>query len=135
MRKVLPSHAIVWEDCLSSFETYFPIFFQIVLAIIIGAFMFGVSAMLGRRSESRVKDEAYECGIEATTDTRHRFSVKFYLVAILFIVFDLETVFLFPWAVNYKQLGLFGLVEMVIFVLILLVGYVYIVKKGAIKWD
>ena len=97
--------------------------------------MFGVSAMLGRRSESRVKDEAYECGIEATTDTRHRFSVKFYLVAILFIVFDLETVFLFPWAVNYKQLGLFGLVEMVIFVLILLVGYIYIVKKGAIKWD
>jgi NADH-quinone oxidoreductase subunit A len=97
--------------------------------------MFGISAVLGRRSKGRVKDEAYECGIEATTDTRQRFSVKFYLVAILFIVFDLETVFLFPWAVSFKQLGLFGLVEMVIFVLILLVGYVYIVKKGAIRWD
>ncbi len=97
--------------------------------------MFGLSASLGKRSRSIVKDEAYECGIEATTDTRQRFSVKFYLVAILFIVFDLETIFLFPWAVNFKQLGLFGLVEMVIFILILLVGYVYIVKKGAIKWD
>ncbi len=97
--------------------------------------MFGISAVLGKRSKTRIKDEAYECGIEAVGDTRHRFSVKFYLVAILFIVFDLETVFLFPWAVSCKKLGLFGLVEMVIFILILLVGYIYIVKKGAIRWD
>ena len=97
--------------------------------------MFGLSAALGRRSKGRAKDEAYECGIEPTTDTRQRFPVKFYLVAILFIIFDLETVFLYPWAVSYKQLGLFGLVEMAIFILILLVGYVYIIKKGALKWD
>lgn len=120
---------------MTNFVTYFPLAFQIVLAIIIGVFMFTLSALLGRRSKGFVKDEAYECGIEPVTDSRHRFPVKFYLVAILFIVFDLETVFLFPWAVTYKQLGLFGLVEMVIFMFILLVGYIYIIKKGALKWE
>lgn len=120
---------------MQGFETYFPLAFQFALAILIGAMMFGVSALLGRRTASRVKSEAYECGIEVVEDTRHRHPVKFYLVAILFIVFDLETVFLFPWAVIYKKLGLFGLIEMAVFILILLVGFVYIVKKGALKWD
>ena len=113
---------------MSNFETYFPLAFQAFLAVVIGA-------VLGKHSQSKAKGEAYECGIEVTDDTRHRHPVKFYLVAILFIVFDLETVFLFPWAVSYKMLGLFGLVEMAIFILILLVGYIYIVKKGALKWD
>lgn len=117
------------------FETWFPIAFQFFMAAVIGVAMFGVSGLLGKRQASTVKGEPYESGIKPTTDARERFPVKFYLVAILFIVFDLETVFLFPWAVNYKMLGLFGLIEMGLFILILLVGYVYIVKKGAIKWE
>jgi len=120
---------------VSSFETYFPLAFQVFLAICIGAAMIIVSAVLGKKSYSKAKGEAYECGIEVHDDTRHRHPVKFYLVAILFIVFDLETVFLFPWAVNYDKLGLFGLVEMAVFILILLVGYIYIVKKGALTWE
>jgi NADH-quinone oxidoreductase subunit A len=117
------------------FETYFPIAFQVFMAVVIGGGMFLVSSLLGKRQANPIKGEAYESGIKPETDARERFPVKFYLVAILFIVFDLETVFLFPWAVNFKKLGLFGLVEMGIFILILLVGYVYILKKGALKWD
>jgi len=120
---------------VSTFETYFPLAFQVFLAVVIGAAMFIVSSLLGKRTQSKVKGEAYECGIEVTDDTRHRHPIKFYLVAILFIVFDLETVFLFPWAVSYDLLGVFGLIEMTVFILILLVGYIYIVKKGALKWD
>lgn len=117
------------------FETWFPIAFQFFLAAVIGIAMFTVSALLGKRQDTKVKGEPYESGIKPETDARQRFPVKFYLVALLFIVFDLETVFLFPWAVNFKMLGLFGLIEMGVFIVILLVGYVYIVKKGAIKWD
>lgn len=117
------------------FETYFPIAFQVFMAIVIGGGMFVVASLLGKREKSQVKGQPYESGILPETDARERFPVKFYLVAILFIVFDLETVFLFPWAVNFKMLGLFGLIEMGIFILILLVGYVYIVKKGALKWE
>lgn len=117
------------------FETYFPIAFQVFMAAVIGVAMFTVSSLLGKRRQGTVKGEPYESGIKPETDARERFPVKFYMVAILFIVFDLETVFLFPWAVNYKKLGLFGLVEMGIFILILLVGYVYIIRKGALKWE
>jgi NADH-quinone oxidoreductase subunit A len=105
------------------------------MAVVIAVGMFAVSAALGKREKSAVKGEAYESGIKPVGDARERFPVKFYLVAILFIVFDLETVFLFPWAVNYEWLGLFGLIEMGIFILILLVGYVYVIKKGALRWD
>ncbi len=120
---------------MSSFEIYFPLALQFVLAVIIGLAMFFGSSLFGRRTSSKVKEEAYECGIETKTDARERFPVKFFLVAILFIIFDLETVFLYPWAVSYNKLGMFGLIEMGVFILILLVGYVYIVKKGALKWD
>ncbi len=97
--------------------------------------MFFGSSLFGKKTYSKIKEEAYECGIAAETDARERFPVKFYLVAIMFIIFDLETVFLYPWAVSYNKLGLFGLIEMGVFIAILLVGYVYVVKKGALKWD
>jgi len=80
------------------------------------------------------KLEAYECGIRAASDSRGRYTVRFYIVAILFVVFDVETIFLFPWAVQFKLLGLFGLLEMGIFLGILIVGYVWIWKKGALEW-
>jgi NADH-quinone oxidoreductase subunit A len=87
------------------------------------------------RRRNAVKMSSYECGVEPVGDARERFSVKFYLVAVLFILFDIEAVFLYPWAVSFNQLGLYGLIEMVLFIVILLVGYVYLLKKRALEWD
>ena len=83
---------------------------------------------------NRVKLEPYECGIEPTTDARDRYSVRYYLVAMLFVIFDVETVFLFPWAVIMDELALFGLIEMLVFLFILVVGYAYAWRKGALDW-
>ncbi len=80
------------------------------------------------------KLEAYECGIKAASNARGRYTVRFYIVAILFVIFDLETVFLYPWAVRYKSLGWFGVIEMVVFLAILIVGYIWAYKKGALDW-
>lgn len=86
----------------------------------------------GRDQEGKL--EPYECGVEPVRDARQRFSVRFYIVAMLFLIFDVETVFLFPWAVQFRQLALFGFIEMVIFVAILVFGYVYAWKRGALEW-
>jgi NADH-quinone oxidoreductase subunit A len=94
-----------------------------------------VSRYLGKRVGYREKFTTYESGMQPTGDARDRFSVKFYLVAILFILFDIEVVFLYPWAVKQGELGLFGVVEMGIFLFILLVGYLYILGTGALDWD
>jgi NADH-quinone oxidoreductase subunit A len=117
------------------FETYFPILIVLALATITGVGMLVMSHFMGVRRRTRAKDLPYECGIVPLTDARERFPVKFYLIALLFIVFDLETVFLFPWAIVYKKLGLFGLIEMGVFIFILLVGYFYLLKKGALQWE
>jgi NADH-quinone oxidoreductase subunit A len=77
----------------------------------------------------------YECGVDPVGSARDRFSIKFYLVAVLFILFDIEAVFLYPWAVAFRQLGLYGLVEMVLFIVVLLVGYLYVLKKRALDWE
>jgi len=82
----------------------------------------------------KTKLEAYECGIPTTGDTRGRYSVRFYLVAILFVIFDVETIFLLPWAIQYNVLGLFGLIEMLVFLAILIVGYIWVFRQGALKW-
>jgi len=78
---------------------------------------------------------AYECGVDPVGTARDRFSIKFYLVAVLFILFDIEAVFLYPWAVAFRQLGLYGLIEMVLFIVVLLVGYLYVLKKRALDWQ
>ena len=117
------------------FETFFPILFLVVLAAVIAVVMAVLSIILGRSTRGGAKGEPYESGIKPVGDTKERFPVKFYLVAILFIIFDIEVVFLYPWAVIYRQLGMFGFVEMLVFVVILLVGYFYILGKGALKWD
>lgn len=80
-------------------------------------------------------DTPYECGIEPEGSTKERIPVKFYLVAILFIVFDIEVVFMYPWAVVYDRLALFGFIEMLVFIGILVIGYIYIVRRGALRWD
>ena len=117
------------------FETYFPILVLIALAGIAAVGFVVLSIVIGRRTRAEAKAEPYESGMVPVGDTRERFSVKFYMVAILFIIFDIEVVFLYPWAVIYKKLALFGLIEMAVFIGILLIGYIYVLREGALKWD
>ncbi|OGU07395.1 MAG: NADH-quinone oxidoreductase subunit A [Gemmatimonadetes bacterium RBG_16_66_8] len=103
--------------------------------VVAGIGMLVFSQLVSPHRPTAIKSQPYESGMPAIGGTRERFSVKFYLVAMLFIVFDIETVFMIPWSVAFRQLGLFGLVEMLIFIAILLVGYVYAWKRGAFEWD
>jgi NADH-quinone oxidoreductase subunit A len=113
---------------------YLPIAILMLAAAFVATAALTLSYILGPRRPSTAKSDPYESGIRPLISARQRFPVKFYLVAMLFIVFDIETVFFYPWAVAYRQLGLFGLVEMLLFVGVLLVGYFYIVRKGALDW-
>jgi NADH-quinone oxidoreductase subunit A len=118
------------------FETYFPIVFLLFVSIAAGGGLYLVSQLIGRKSpESIYMNTPYECGIEPVGSTKERFPVKFYLIAILFIVFDIEVVFMYPWAVVYDRLALFGFIEMLVFIGILVIGYIYILRRGALKWD
>jgi len=114
---------------------YFPILLQVAIAMVIAGGMLVTSAILGRRVHNRVKDMPYECGITPVGSVRGRFSVKFYLVAMVFILFDIETVFLYPWAVVFRELRMFAFVEMLVFVVLILSGFFYIWKKGALAWS
>ena len=116
-------------------RNYIPLLLFTVVAIGFAAVTIGASSLLSPRRVSRQKMEPYECGVEPMGNARARFKIHFYLVAVLFILFDIEVVFLYPWAVTFRQLGLYGLVEMALFILILLVGYVYLLKKRALDWD
>ncbi len=116
-------------------EVYFPVLVQALLAMAVAAGLIAVSYLLGKRVRNRVKDMPYESGIGPTGDARHRFSVKFYLVAMLFILFDIEAIFLYPWAVVYRELKMFAFVEMLVFVVLILSGFFYIWKKGALDWS
>jgi NADH-quinone oxidoreductase subunit A len=116
-------------------DTYFPVLVQMAIAIVVAAALVAISFLLGKRVRNRVKDSPYESGIAPTGTARERFSVKFYLVAIVFILFDIEAVFLYPWAVVYRELKLFGFFEMLIFVVLILSGFFYIWKKGALDWS
>ncbi len=116
-------------------EVYFPVVVQAVLAFVIAAALTSLSYLLGQRSRDKVKDSPYECGMEPIGSARERFSVKFYLVAIVFILFDIEAVFLYPWAVVYRELKMFAFVEMLLFIALVLAGFFYIWKKGALDWS
>lgn len=115
-------------------ELYFPVLLQVVIAMAVATLMLGLSYILGKRVRNRVKDMPYESGIVPTGDARHRFSVKFYLVGMLFILFDIEAIFLYPWAVVYRELKMFAFVEMLVFVILILCGFFFIWKKGALDW-
>ena len=115
-------------------EAYIPIFLFVIVAIGFAIFTLIVSCLVHPKLYNRVKLEPYECGIEPETDARDRYSVRYYLVAMLFVIFDVETVFMFPWAVIMDELLLFGLIEMMVFLLILVVGYAYAWRKGALDW-
>ncbi len=114
---------------------YAPIFIFIVIALAMGAMPLVMSVMVAEQKPDPEKLSAYECGFEAFEDSRIRFDVRFYLIAILFVVFDLESAFLFPWAVVLKDIGFFGFVEMVLFLVVLVVGFAYAWKKGALQWE
>ena len=114
---------------------YLPILVHLIVVAAIGIVILALSAWVGIKRPSRSKLLPYECGITPVGDARERFSVSFYLVAMLFILFDVEVVFLYPWAVVYKGLKWFGFVEMLLYIAILLAGYVYIWKKGALDWS
>lgn len=116
-------------------EVYFPVLLQVVIAMAVAAGMLGVSYLLGKRVRNSVKDLPYECGITPVGNARERFSVKFYLVAMLFILFDIEAIFLYPWAVVYRELKMFAFVEMLVFIVLILAGFFYIWKKGALDWS
>ena len=116
-------------------KAYVPVLLFLLVAIAFAGGTIGLSSIIVPRRRNSVKMSTYECGVDPVGDARERFSVKFYLVAVLFILFDIEAVFLYPWAVAFRQLGLYGLVEMVLFILILLVGYVYLLKKRALDWE
>jgi NADH-quinone oxidoreductase subunit A len=114
---------------------YIPIVFLLGTGAALGAALLGLSALLGPNRTRGAKGAAYECGLIPVTDARSRFDVKFYLIAMLFILFDIEIVFMFPWAVLYRRLGWLGFVDMLVFVGILLIGLAYVWKKGALEWE
>ncbi len=116
-------------------ENYLPILIFIVVALGLGTVMICVGAVLGPRRPDSEKLSPYECGFEAFEDSRMKFDVRYYLVAILFIIFDLEIAFLFPWAVVLDEIGMFGFLAMMLFLGVLVVGFIYEWKKGALEWE
>jgi NADH-quinone oxidoreductase subunit A len=117
------------------FARYLPLLIHMLVATVIAVAIVLLSTLIGKRRPTKAKMSAYECGMTPTGDTRGRFSVKFYLVGMLFILFDVEAVFLYPWAVVLKQLKMFGFWEMLLYILILLVGLFYVWKKGVLDWN
>ncbi|MGI9301506.1 MAG: NADH-quinone oxidoreductase subunit A [Gammaproteobacteria bacterium] len=116
-------------------DNYLPILVFITIGVVLGGVMMALGAAIGPRRADKAKDSPYECGFEAFEDSRMKFDVRYYLVAILFIIFDLEIAFLFPWAVVLDKIGLFGLLAMAVFLGILVVGFIYEWKKGALEWE
>jgi NADH-quinone oxidoreductase subunit A len=114
---------------------YIAIAVMIAVATLIAAIAIGLGELLGPKKISDVKEEPYESGIAPIGPGTRRMPVRFYLIAVLFILFDIEVVFFLPWAVVFRQLGMFGLAEMAVFIVILLVGYIYAWKKGALEWE
>ena len=114
---------------------YIPVLIFTLAAISFAVITIGASTIIVPRKRGALRDAPYESGVEPIGGSRNRFEIKFYLVGVLFILFDIEAVFLYPWAVAFKQLGLYGLVEMILFIVILFVGYVYLIKKRALDWN
>src|SRR6478609_36458 len=114
---------------------YIPVFMQLLLAVGFVVGMIIISGKLGPKRLSENKDKNFECGIESVGNARIPFSVKYFIVAILFVLFDVEVIFLYPWAVNFKELGMEGMIKMIIFMMLLLVGFFYVIKKKGLEWE
>jgi NADH-quinone oxidoreductase subunit A len=113
---------------------FISIFIFLVCSILFLLLLLGIAKLLRPAAPNPTKLEAYECGIRAASDSRGRYTVRFYIIAILFVIFDVETIFLYPWAVHYRTLGWFGVAEVAVFLAILIVGYIWAYKKGAFEW-
>ena len=118
----------------SGLQAYAPLVLQLLIAAVLASLLVSLSSLIGWRKPSRAKQQPYECGMEPTGDAREPFSDRFYLVAMVFILFDVEAIFLYPWAFVFRDLKLYGFVEMMLYIAILLVGYIYLWKKGALDW-
>ena len=116
-------------------ENYLPILIFLSVALILGLLMLSIGFLFGKGTKSKAKLSPYECGFDPFEDARIPFDVRYYLVAILFIIFDLEIAFLFPWAVSLNKIGIAGIIAMGIFLLILVIGFIYEWNKGALEWD
>ncbi len=115
---------------------YLPLVLMVAVGFLFGLSNVFLSEYLGsRRNKTKVKLDIYECGMDPINTARERFSVKFYMIAMLFIIFDIEIVFMYPWAVQFKQLGAIGLVAMLLFMVLLFAGFIYVYKKGALEWE
>ena len=114
---------------------YLPVFLYMVISVGLVVLIVALSEVLGKKRHTPQKDMPYECGMDPIGDARHRYAVRFYVIAMFFIVFDIEAIFLYPWGVIFKQLGWFGFVEMAIFIFILAVGLIYVWGKGALEWE
>lgn len=114
---------------------YLPIALMFVVALGFVATTMIATHALGPKRKTKTKLDAFECGIESQGNARIPFNIKYFLIAILFVLFDVEVIFMYPWAVNFKELGLIGFVEMITFIALLLVGFFYLLKKGALKWE
>lgn len=115
-------------------QNYVPIFLFVALILVLLPLTLLAAKLVRPDNPHKTKLMPYECGIDPISDSRGRYTVRYYIIAILFVVFDVETIFLFPWAVQFKALGLFGLIEILIFLAILIVGYIWVWKKGALEW-
>jgi NADH-quinone oxidoreductase subunit A len=129
------SRVLGWDPRKQMLENYFPILMFVVVGLIFGGVSISLGKLLARNNPDPEKLSPYECGFEAFEDARMKFDVRYYLVAILFILFDLEIAFLFPWAVVLREIGLFGFAAMLVFLAILLVGFIYEWMKGALEWE
>ena len=116
-------------------DNYGSLLLMFILAAGLSGALIVMSTLIGKHKRTREKDQPYECGIRPTGDAREPISVQFYMVALLFILFDIEAIFLYPWALVYHDLKLFGFVEMLVYIIILLAGYIFLWKKGALDWN
>ena len=117
------------------YELYFPLLLQVIVAAAVAVGLVGGGLLLGKRTRNVAKDTPYESGMQPIGTARERFSVKFYLVAMVFILFDIEAIFLYPWAVVFRELKMFAFIEMLLFIVLVLAGFFYIWKKGVLDWS
>ena len=122
-------------DLSPALRDFLPIGIMLIVALGFVVLTMVATHWMGPHKKSKVKDETFECGIEVKGNARTPLSIKYFLVAILFVLFDVEVIFMYPWAVNFKNLGVTGMIEMFSFMSVFLLGFIYIVKKGALKWE
>ena len=123
------------ETSTSHLWEYFPIVLMAVVALGFVVTVMVLTHWLGPKRKTKIKQEAFECGIESQGNARSPFSIKYFLVAILFVLFDVEVIFMYPWAVNFREVGVFGLLEMFSFMGLMIVGLIYVIRRGALNWE